>query len=174
MQTKNTKCAICIIPPIERLSYIQSIRSQYDKAYERWMPHINLVFPFVNSNDIDSVTEKLQKVMKDVKPFEISFDRFGSFKKKKESTVHLIPEDEEGQMQAIYELIHMTLDLKLKEFNPHLTVGQFLNEELEKNMETLVDEFEGHEFGYMCKELHIIERGDNTPFKVRSVIKLSL
>lgn len=174
MQTKNTKCAICFIPPIDRLSYIQSIRSEYDVSYERWMPHINLVFPFIDSEHINSVSEKLQSIFKDVKPFEISFDRFESFSRKKDATVHLIPECDENQINTIHEMIQLTLGLTPdpRGYQPHMTIGQFNKAELSKCMEQLSDEFEGHEFTYMCKEIYIIEREDNTPFSIKKIIKL--
>jgi hypothetical protein len=38
--------ALCIIPPIEHWDAIQTIRSQHDKSYNTWMPHINIIFPF--------------------------------------------------------------------------------------------------------------------------------
>ena len=38
--------ALIITPPLELIEPIQKIRKSNDKAYERWMPHINLVFPF--------------------------------------------------------------------------------------------------------------------------------
>ena len=30
------------MPPKEQWAHIQEIRSKQDKAYERWMPHINM------------------------------------------------------------------------------------------------------------------------------------
>lgn len=35
--------AVVIIPPENLWPSIQAIRVKYDKAYSRWMPHINLV-----------------------------------------------------------------------------------------------------------------------------------
>jgi hypothetical protein len=36
--------ALVVIP--DQIDQIQPIRKQYDTAYDRWPPHINLVFPF--------------------------------------------------------------------------------------------------------------------------------
>lgn len=42
MEEKTVKSALIIQPPESALQQIQEIRKKYDKAYERWMPHINL------------------------------------------------------------------------------------------------------------------------------------
>ncbi|CAG8751048.1 2101_t:CDS:2, partial [Dentiscutata erythropus] len=63
-QIKSYKSAICIIPPKSQWSNIQSIRQKHDKHYKRWMPHINLIYPFIltqqhasdNSNSLDTST----------------------------------------------------------------------------------------------------------------------
>jgi hypothetical protein len=38
--------ALCIIPPEDLWEPIQHIRRERDKAFPRWMPHINLLYPF--------------------------------------------------------------------------------------------------------------------------------
>ncbi|EAL66657.1 hypothetical protein DDB_G0281791 [Dictyostelium discoideum AX4] len=40
--SKDFKSAIVISPPIELSIQIQEFRKKYDKAFVRWMPHINL------------------------------------------------------------------------------------------------------------------------------------
>ncbi len=40
--------AVVIIPPEELCAGIQKLRAAHDKAYARWMPHINLMWPFVD------------------------------------------------------------------------------------------------------------------------------
>eukprot|EP01121_Diplochlamys_sp_Union-15-3_P020064 TRINITY_DN7704_c0_g1_i2.p1 TRINITY_DN7704_c0_g1~~TRINITY_DN7704_c0_g1_i2.p1 ORF type:complete len:246 (+),score=44.96 TRINITY_DN7704_c0_g1_i2:41-739(+) len=63
--------AIALIPPESVWGPIQNIRKQYDKAYKRWMPHINLLPPesviklqnnlekaFPSCNDLSTISEK--------------------------------------------------------------------------------------------------------------------
>lgn len=171
--TTNTKSAICFIPPIEYLSYIQTIRSKYDSAYSRWMPHMNLFFPFVESDKIDKVVEELTKVLKSVPPFEISFRNFDTFKRKKDATIHLVPQDD-GEMDMIYQLICETLNLEpdVRGFHPHLTVGQCKKGELPTLLAKLATEFEPHQFTYLCNAIYIIERDNDTAFEVKHVINL--
>lgn len=168
----NTKSAICFIPPIEYLSYIQSIRKDHDKAYERWMPHINLFFPFLESDKIDDAVEKLKEELKNVKPFPIGFGKFNAFKRKKDATIHMVPEDDDS-MATIHKVISDTLGIEsTREFHPHLTVAQCKKGQLSDWIEKLTNEFEDHAFSYLCDAVYVIERGDDTPFEVKHIIKL--
>ena len=40
---------------------IQAIRQKHDPAYERWMPHINFCFPFVDPQYFDLTFNILQQ-----------------------------------------------------------------------------------------------------------------
>jgi len=40
---KVVTSAVVVQPPESMWDQIQDIRAKHDKAYERWMPHINLV-----------------------------------------------------------------------------------------------------------------------------------
>jgi len=99
LSTKNTKCAICIIPPINKLLYIETIQQI-----------INITLGNINKDS--------------------------------------------------------------KTFHPHLTVGQCKKGELPVVLQKLETEFEDHQFIYVCDSVHIIERGDDTPFQIKKTIKL--
>ncbi|KAI1118719.1 hypothetical protein F5Y14DRAFT_177627 [Nemania sp. NC0429] len=44
--------ALCIIPPKRFWPMFNRLRALYDKAYEKWPPHMNLVYPFVRAEDL--------------------------------------------------------------------------------------------------------------------------
>lgn len=44
--------ALCVIPPKHFWPLLNDLRSLYDKAYEKWPPHINLVYPFVQTENL--------------------------------------------------------------------------------------------------------------------------
>ena len=50
-QKKVFHTALIMAPPPDVIESIQKIRQEHDKAYERWMPHINLAFPFFDVNE---------------------------------------------------------------------------------------------------------------------------
>ncbi|KAK3955438.1 2'-5' RNA ligase superfamily-domain-containing protein [Pseudoneurospora amorphoporcata] len=45
--------ALAIIPPPHLWPPINSLRALYDKAYHKWPPHINLIYPFVEPGDLE-------------------------------------------------------------------------------------------------------------------------
>ncbi|KAK8105847.1 hypothetical protein PG999_009206 [Apiospora kogelbergensis] len=51
--------ALCIIPPRQLWPSLNSLRSLYDKSYERWPPHINLVYPFVKAEALPQATAQI-------------------------------------------------------------------------------------------------------------------
>ncbi|KAF0348014.1 RNA ligase/cyclic nucleotide phosphodiesterase [Gigaspora margarita] len=109
---KSYKSALCIIPPKSQWPNIQLIRQKHDKHYKRWMPHINLIYPFIlpqlhtsdNSNSLDNETDSeiiddnsilqiLKKSLYPIHPFKLKLQNLNYFTHgKQSSTVWLHPE----------------------------------------------------------------------------------
>ena len=74
--------------------------SKHDRAYRRWMPHINLLYPFIaddpNGNAFSAACDILTPVLADVAPFQIRFDAesFRFFRHGKNCTLWLKPQSE--------------------------------------------------------------------------------
>jgi 2'-5' RNA ligase len=121
--------ALCLIPPENVWEQIQSIRSVYDKAYPRWMPHINLVYPFAPESDFAHLKNQLDAVLNPTNSFEIEFDHSSIqyFKQKgSECTFHLRPKKNKDVV-ALQQLIQKCLPnyvSNARPFEPHLTLGQ--------------------------------------------------
>jgi 2'-5' RNA ligase len=82
----NTKTALTLVfPPLQ---FIQKIRKKFDKAVVKWMPRINLIFPFVEPEVFDDMVRCLQKVCAKFEPFEIDLGELGAFTRKR-VTFHL-------------------------------------------------------------------------------------
>lgn len=84
------------MPPKEQWEQIQAVRSKHDKAFERWMPHINMcaparlyqhelivpllrVYPFVPESEFAEAAKVLTEAMRDVAPFDVSLAAFDHF-----------------------------------------------------------------------------------------------
>ena len=59
----SQRCAVCILPPPNIAAMIDVFREQWDPAFSRWMPHINLLWPFVAHEHIPSAIDKLDKLL---------------------------------------------------------------------------------------------------------------
>jgi hypothetical protein len=56
MSGKTHHTAFAIVPPEEVWGPIQAIRRRYDRQIHRWMPHINLLYPFRSRADFPNAT----------------------------------------------------------------------------------------------------------------------
>eukprot|EP01112_Ceratiomyxa_fruticulosa_P020622 TRINITY_DN7082_c0_g1_i1.p1 TRINITY_DN7082_c0_g1~~TRINITY_DN7082_c0_g1_i1.p1 ORF type:complete len:116 (-),score=25.39 TRINITY_DN7082_c0_g1_i1:100-447(-) len=85
--------AVIIQPPPEFWGPIQAIRQKYDKAYDRWMPHINLLYPFLPHEALDDAAKTLTQALSTLAPFDLAFNGFGRFDQGASNTIWLRPTD---------------------------------------------------------------------------------
>ncbi|KAJ4348561.1 uncharacterized protein N0V89_009938 [Didymosphaeria variabile] len=121
--------ALCIIPPQQWCEEIDKLRSLYDKAYEKWPPHINLIYPFV-------APERLLQAKKTIEShLDTNFDGAASrtmalggaglFKHRKDTTIFLrINNITEDVLVSMRSAVLQALGLKVSPSVFHLTVGQ--------------------------------------------------
>ena len=67
---KTHTTAVVLIPPEEVWEPIQGLRRVYDRNFDRWMPHITLLYPFAEREDFSHVTPILETVAAQIKPFQ--------------------------------------------------------------------------------------------------------
>ncbi|CAD7929258.1 unnamed protein product [Amoebophrya sp. A120] len=107
LQEMSRHSAVCLIPPGAQpqlasfYAKVEAVRRDHDKAYHKWMPHVNLLFPFVKGFEANDATDgmkespllkSLQAACKKLSPFKIRFSRVGKFSQKGSATLHLVPE----------------------------------------------------------------------------------
>ena len=177
-QQKAFHTAIVISPPTHHWEAIQSIRKFYDSAYERWMPHINMSFPFVLEQDFDIAFDLLQNELKDFDAFPIHMKTLGYFTHSKDCVLWVNPEVENNELNKLEEKILKVFpfcdDLKKKSedgFHPHLTLGHFDEKYIIKKQ--TISQEKWVPFAFIVNELYMIFRKDNeSPFYVMKTIKL--
>lgn len=115
---------------------IQALRKLYDPAFERWQPHINFCFPFVDRPFFQATFDTLQARLQNFPPFDVTFKTMECFP---QGTVFLSPETEGNQLQDIYKMIITAVpELKAnKDFHPHMTVGKFAKGQVNARCEEL-------------------------------------
>lgn len=122
--------ALCIIPPQHWCEDIDKLRSLYDKAFEKWPPHVNLIYPFVSTECLPEAKAKIESYL------HANLDRTGSrtvalggaglFEHRKDITIFLGTRDGNGKkaLESVRSATLQALGLKGSVSVFHLTVGQ--------------------------------------------------
>lgn len=164
--------ALAILIPVPYRSQITAIRSQFDAAFPRWMPHINFLFPFVPMTQFAKVVTQLQKLTQ-VKAFELQFTEIGYFRRRRDITFHLKPSlQSQVYLNQIWEIIRTTLpeiQPQHSQFVPHLTLAQCSNAQFDQ-MLTKLTIWLGTGLTIPIKCLSFIHRTNADPFQIHTEI----
>jgi 2'-5' RNA ligase len=134
----DQQCAIVILPPPHIWESIDEMRKLHDKACPRWMPHVNLLHPFVQLSGEQStiVPRALAAIATRFVPFRVRLRDFHYNPCHSRSWLHLIAEalpPFESSMYRLYTMLASTYTMCARDnFAPHLTVGQFASAEVDK------------------------------------------
>jgi 2'-5' RNA ligase len=143
---KSTKTALAILLPAAIQPEVNALRRVHDKAYHKWSPHINILYPFVEPSSLSAAIAILRASLSkgSFKKIPIKLTKVETFTHKRNATVFLQPDKESGE--ALCELrkellkalgCHEGEGLRDGQFRPHLTVGQagFQGDQLERLVE---------------------------------------
>ena len=84
-----------MIPPRAVWEAVQEVRCVRDKSYLRWMPHVNLLYPFLEDDPSGETFADAAAIaadaLKETAPFRCSLSAFAFFKHARGATVWLHP-----------------------------------------------------------------------------------
>jgi poly(A) polymerase len=174
MQHKVHTTALCFqLENGELFDAVQNLRYQYDKQINRWPPHINLLYPFVPRSHFSEAAEKIQLALENSQPFQISFEKIGYFQHRYSATAWIKPKNIAGennslqQIQQICESVFPFCNDQSKRrsgFVPHMTIGQFQNQEEIKN---IIKQVNWKPLNTTVTHLCLISRkGKDDPFEI--------
>ena len=183
----DVKSALCIIPPKNLWEKIQAIRMIHDPAYKRWMPHINIFFPFINEKYFTEIAQYIQEEIIDknnIQKFNISLNKFDVFDRirgslsgsmsTKNETMFLNPSGCNDNMQEIFNALKGDWQICANKhgggFSPHLTVGKFQMKDMEKYMKDFQRNWT--KITWQCENIYLISRRGNDPFVIRHTLTL--
>lgn len=118
--------ALCIIPPRNQWSKVDQLRSHYDRAYGKWPPHVNLIYPFVQVDVLPRAAEAVQSAaaQQGRKPFNVSLDSAGVFQHRNDNTIYVHDEDA-SQLRDLRAAVLGALGQQNDgEYRMHMTIGQ--------------------------------------------------
>lgn len=158
--------AVVIVPPREIWGPIQAIRRKHDKKLERWMPHINLFYPFAHRGAFDEMKELYMPQLGTIHPFDLTLRKFKYFEHGYSTfTLWLKPEPVEKVVTLQHELLRV--DPQYDDVNrfkggytPHLSLGQVrTHTKLVRIIKRLKQDWDPLTF--TVKEIHFISRKNN-------------
>lgn len=112
---KDVKTSLCIAldnDTLKRAKLIQELRKKFDKTFDLWMPHLNILHPFIPESEFASNLPLITQALSQgafqplnerkfhslltllVQPFDLTFDRFNFFYRKKGSIIYLAPSEQ--------------------------------------------------------------------------------
>jgi 2'-5' RNA ligase len=127
---KTHKSAAVIIPPESAWPPIQAIRERHDRHFRRWMPHINLLYPFRPRHEFEAAAARLRQACQAIPPFEVTLATFKSFHHGHERyTLWLSPEPTDrlvALQTALWRVFPDCDDVHHHAggFVPHVSIGQ--------------------------------------------------
>lgn len=115
--------ALCLIPPQDLWPAINALRCFNDKAYGKWPPHINLVYPFVQPAVLDQTANILTQIdFSSYNDLTVSLSETGTFVHDKHNTIYLKPKS--SQLSALANALRKAVGWPAENLTPHLTVAQ--------------------------------------------------
>ncbi|KAK1998975.1 endonuclease/Exonuclease/phosphatase [Colletotrichum falcatum] len=128
--------ALCLIPPKGQWLSVDRLRFDNDKAYAKWPPHVNLVYPFIKSTDptalrlaCDTIVDCLinRTPLGEAATLPIRLDSPGYFQHKNSSTLFLCDKDvgRASQVASLRADILAAIGRSRSGlYNMHMTVAQ--------------------------------------------------
>ena len=175
---RTHKTAVVVIPPDDLWAPIQALRKKYDRHFQRWMPHITLLYPFRPATAFGRVVPLLARACCLKTPFEVRMRRLAFFAHSRHSaTFYLVPEP-----AAAIKALHQALLDKVPDcsdvasfaggYTPHLSLGQTHTQDVEAFCRRLQAEW--CPLAFTLEQVHVIWRNDppDDVFRIGPVLSL--
>jgi 2'-5' RNA ligase len=177
MPLKTHRTAVTAIPPQHVWEPIQAIRRRYDRHIRRWMPHVNLLYPFMPLAHVSEVLPQLEAAAGQVPAFEVTLKDLRIFTHASgRSTLWLAPQPQEAfiRLQRALQTAFPAYDEQSRfahGFTPHLSVGQATASTAHRLVEALQADWQPLRFN--LDALALIWRAADTPFEVANWLPLA-
>ncbi|WP_224240684.1 poly(A) polymerase [Hyalangium gracile] len=175
------QAAVVLIPPEELWGPIETLRSRHDRTYERWMPHVTLLYPFVPEEHFAEAEALIAEALRGIEPFQVTLSGFSHFEHRGSVTAWLRPEDRpHGALTALQAALQAVLPQCDEQgrksengFTPHLSVGQLKRSSPAEIRRTLSEwERDWKPLTFEAHEVCLISRRGDDPFEVRRRVPL--
>ena len=178
MPPKTHHTSVAAIPPEEVWEPIQVIRRQHDRQLARWMPHVNLLYPFWARDQFEVVLPGLTQACRQIASFPVTLATFRSFTHRGgRGTIWLDPEPQEAfvALQGALQEAFPEFDEQSRfahGFTPHLSVGQVATRQAMRGLLTSL-QADWTPVTFRLTEVALIAREADSPFRIEHRIPLA-
>ncbi|HEU4405787.1 MAG TPA: poly(A) polymerase [Polyangiaceae bacterium] len=160
---------------------VQAIRKRYDRGFDRWPPHVTLVYGFVGEARFAAAARAVGAALEGRAPFAAALARFDAFEHEGSGTVWLAPEAEprgsiealQAALQALFPRCDEQAHKSPEGFKPHLTVARFPKNRAAEQAR-LVAEWQRsfHPLRFEVDRVELLSRRGDEPFARRASVAL--
>ena len=150
-----------------------------DRGYYRWPPHCNLIYPFIDPDNVKQSLSALTEAAATIEPFTITLSTLDTFGGYNRGVLWLDPVVlDEGKQSSVYDLqssltkalrsVHGTNIPINSRFRPHMTLCHYPTLSAARAVaDDLADEWSTSPVHFDVREVYIMERrGDDGQFRV--------
>lgn len=169
--TVHTACTITL--PESNAEQVQVIRQKADKSFERWMPHINVMYPFVPATHFAYFAMLARETLDQLAPFETQLTTFETFTHAKSHTVWLDPQPNHP-IKAVQQHLEEHADVckqhraqRHMNYQPHMSVAQFArtqHDQMRQHIQKWQSDWSPERF--VVGDVALIQRTEKAPFHV--------
>ncbi|GEM_PF-718825 len=179
MSEKTHKSALVVLPPAELCAPLQALRERHDRQVGRWMPHINLLYPFVPATRFAAAVQRIAAQLEALQPFELTLDEVCLFHHRGGGHTLWLAPHPAGPLVSLHDRLlrafpHCDDSARMHGgYRPHLSIGQVQGRgRAEKLREQITADWQPLRF--RVDALALIARGDPPQDRFRSVRRLPL
>ncbi|CAF3680828.1 unnamed protein product [Adineta steineri] len=168
------RSALVVLPTTEHWPLIEEYREKYDPSFNRWPPHINILWPFFDltgcEDDEENILVPLRMLLSHCESFNAEVNQIDTFIENNISFMKLNDKSKDN-VKNLYEqiknLFPQCCTNKRNSYNPHMTIAQFENEGQRNEAQSTLTLNKPFEFP--VQYLYILQRSlddDTTPFQI--------
>ncbi|CAF2732680.1 unnamed protein product [Rotaria sp. Silwood2] len=168
------RSGLVILPTLNTWSIIHSYSKEFYPSDDLWPSHINLLWPFFDLIDCQADQEdillRLRLLLSQYSSFSIKINKIDSFIEN--NIIYMKMNDESTKYvkqlhEQLIKLFPQCLKNKRSSYNPHMTIGQFDNEQKFNEAKSSLILHESFEFP--VEYIYVLQRphdNDTTPFHI--------
>lgn len=173
------RSALALLPAPSNWPAIQAIRARHDRSFERWMPHINLIYGFWPESHFTAALPAVRSALADIRPFPVELTELRCFHHRRSDTIWLhpvtAPEDALRAVQAALTEAFPGCDEQSQKspagFTAHLSIGQVRGRD-RRRIDELIAEWQAawQPQRFVAGAVCLISRRGDEPFAIRHIV----